>query len=81
MPPAATTESRASKRSARGDSSSRRMALAAPTDDAATATGLTAIQAISPAGNVDSAPGCAQYEEIDSVEAQAKAAAPPGTRP
>jgi hypothetical protein len=32
-------------------------------------------------GNVDSASGCAQYDVTDSVEAQLKAATPPGTRP
>ena len=45
------------------------------------ATGLTAIQASSAAGNEASAPGWAQYDDTQSVDAQVKAATPPGTSP
>ncbi|HUZ08960.1 MAG TPA: hypothetical protein VMU76_02225 [Acidimicrobiales bacterium] len=39
------------------------------------------IQAISAGGNESRAPGCARYEETARVDAQVKAATPPGTRP
>src|ERR1700722_12341377 len=57
------------------------MALVAPTTMQTIAIGLAAIQMSSGVGNERRTCGWAQYEEIDSVEAQANAATPPGTRP
>jgi hypothetical protein len=54
---------------------------AAPATTHTMASGLTAIQASSPAGNAARAAGCAQYEETDRVDAHENAASPPGTNP
>ena len=89
--PAATTKSTMvatanrpitiSARSTRAERWARRTVLAHPTTTVDMAMGLAIIQSTSLSGNVDSAPGCAQYDVTDSVEAQLKAATPPGTRP
>ena len=72
---------RVSKRSTAGESSVRRTAAAAPVTRQARASGLRPIQVSSAAGKAASAAGCAQNEETESVDAQQKAATPPGTGP
>ena len=59
----------------------RRTAAAEPVTRQASASGLRAIQVSSAAGKAASAAGCAQNEETKSVDAQQKAATPPGTGP
>ena len=57
------------------------MVVVAPVSRKAMATGLTTIHASSAAGNKARLPGWAQYDETESVDAQVKAATPPGTSP
>src|SRR2546429_9376782 len=70
-----------SKRSRAGESSARRIAVAAPATRQASASGLRAIQVSSAAGKAASVAGGAQNEETDSAGAQENAATPPGTSP
>jgi hypothetical protein len=81
MAAVASRPSAISARSTRAERWARRTTFAQPTTTIAIATGLAIIHATSVSGNVDSAVGCIQYDVTDSVEAQLKAATPPGTSP
>ena len=81
MAPTANRPSTISVRSTRALRWARRTVLTHPTAAVTMAIGLASIQATSVSGNLDSASGCTQYDVTDSVEAQLKAATPPGTRP